>query len=52
VLLARESPLTEAARKRLAGLDGSETVVLAYFVLSGAAVVAALVLVARRFGRE
>jgi hypothetical protein len=30
----------------------SETVVLAYFVLSGAAVVAALVLVARRFGRE
>jgi hypothetical protein len=29
-----------------------EAVVLAYFVLSGAAVVAALVLVARRFGRE
>src|SRR3954451_2495228 len=30
----------------------SEAVVLAYFVLSGGAVVAALVLVARRFGRE
>ncbi|MDB5306283.1 MAG: Phenolphthiocerol synthesis polyketide synthase type Pks15/1 [Gemmataceae bacterium] len=28
VLLARESPLGEAARKRVAGLDGSETVVL------------------------
>jgi len=30
----------------------SETLVLAYFVLSGGAVVAALVLIARRFGRE
>src|SRR5262245_51364044 len=28
VLLARESPLAEAARKRVAGLDGSETLVL------------------------
>ena len=28
VLLARESPLSDAARKRLAGLDGSETTVL------------------------
>jgi acyl transferase domain-containing protein/NAD(P)H-dependent flavin oxidoreductase YrpB (nitropropane dioxygenase family)/NADP-dependent 3-hydroxy acid dehydrogenase YdfG len=28
VLLARESPLSEAARRRIAGLDGSETVVL------------------------
>src|SRR5438874_1759570 len=28
VLLARESPLSDAARKRIAGLDGSETVVL------------------------
>ena len=30
----------------------SETLVLAYFVLSGGAVVVALVLLARRFGRE
>ena len=28
VLLARESPLSEAARRRVAGLDGSETAVL------------------------
>ncbi|MCE9563600.1 MAG: acyltransferase domain-containing protein [Planctomycetes bacterium] len=28
VLLARESPLSEAARRRIAGLDGSETAIL------------------------